>query len=313
MTEAWKVSLHGGHSRDYCDHADDTLRELLDAAVAFGYRTFGISEHVPRLGARYLYDKERELGWTVATITDHFARYTQELQPLVAEYADRGLTILRGFEAEIVPPDEYKSIMLGYRDEKLPDGRPAFDYFVGSVHFINGYSIDGPRELFEQALESCGGVTEIVKAYYRQVTLMVETLQPDIVGHFDLIKLNLLRHPELGYPDTLKAHEKRECLEAGHAALEAVRANNCILDLNTAGWRKNLNEPYPSMYWMEQAKMLKIPFCFGDDSHRVSDVGAGIMAARQVLLSFGISTITVLAREGDIANGTVVRRVVSLG
>ena len=311
--EAWKVSLHSGHSSDYCDHADDTLRDMIDAAVAFGYRTFGVTEHVPRFGARYLYTKELELGWTVETNRDHFARYTQDLQPLVAEYADRGLTILRGFEAEIVPPDEYQSIMLGYRDEKLPNGRPAFDYFVGSVHFINGHSIDGPRELFEQAIESCGGVAELVQEYYRQVAFMVETLQPDMVGHFDLIKLNLLRNPDFGYPNILNEHERRRCLDAGQAALETVRARNGILDLNTAGWRKNLNEPYPSAYWTEQAKLLGVPFCFGDDSHRVSDVGAGIVAARQYLLDHGIDSITVLARKGDSANGPVVRRVIPLG
>lgn len=313
MTEAWKVSLHGGHSRDYCDHADDTLRQLLDAAVASGYHTFGVSEHVPRLGAQYLYGKELELGWTVETITAHFVRYTQDLQPLIAEYAERGLIVLRGFEAEIVPPDNYKAIMHGYRDQKLPDGRPAFDYFVGSVHFIHGYSIDGPRELFEQAIASCGGVAELVQEYYRQVAVMVETLRPDIVGHFDLVKLNLLRFPDFGYPDALTADEREACLQAGQAALEAVRANGCILDLNTAGWRKNLGEPYPGPYWVEQAKALGIPFCFGDDSHRVSDVGAGIGEARHYLLAQGIDTITVLTREKPLANGPVVRRVIALG
>ena len=52
------------HSGDYCDHAEGRLRDLLDAAVAFGYHTFGVSEHVPRFGAQYLYDKEKEMGWT---------------------------------------------------------------------------------------------------------------------------------------------------------------------------------------------------------------------------------------------------------
>jgi hypothetical protein len=33
------VSLHGGHSREYCDHARSTLREILEAAVACGYDT----------------------------------------------------------------------------------------------------------------------------------------------------------------------------------------------------------------------------------------------------------------------------------
>jgi hypothetical protein len=35
------VSLHGGHSGDFCEHGADSLREMLDAAVSFGYSTFG--------------------------------------------------------------------------------------------------------------------------------------------------------------------------------------------------------------------------------------------------------------------------------
>src|SRR5438045_1413741 len=39
--ENWRVSLHGGHSGEFCDHAEGTLREILTAAVAAGYHTFG--------------------------------------------------------------------------------------------------------------------------------------------------------------------------------------------------------------------------------------------------------------------------------
>ena len=49
MAEAWKTSLHGGHSGEFCEHASATLRELLEAAVEFGFDTFGVSEHAPRV------------------------------------------------------------------------------------------------------------------------------------------------------------------------------------------------------------------------------------------------------------------------
>jgi len=58
----WKASLHGGHSGEFCDHAGGTLREMVEAAVAFGYRTFGVSEHAPRYEPRFLYAEERALG-----------------------------------------------------------------------------------------------------------------------------------------------------------------------------------------------------------------------------------------------------------
>lgn len=309
VLEAWKVSLHGGHSGEFCDHAEGTLREILDAAVAFGYRAFGVSEHAPRLGAQYLYDRERELGWTVAKIESDFARYQTLLSELAAEYADR-LTILRGFEAEVVP-DDYARIMRGYREAVSPDGRPAFDYMVGSVHFIHGHSIDGPRVLFEQALASRGGLEPLAVEYYHQVAAMIEALRPDVVGHFDLIKLNVIRYgAQAGY-DPAQLQSPAVCASA-LGALEAAQAHNCILDLNTAGWRKGLGEPYPGSAFVALADSMGIPFCFGDDSHRVSEVGAGITQARQYLLDLGVSTITALGRDGKDVDTPTLRRIITL-
>ena len=310
--EEWKVSLHGGHSGEYCDHAEGTLREMLDAAVAFGYHTFGVSEHAPRLGDQYLYDKEIELGWTVAKIAADFDRYTLALPALVAEYADR-LTVLRGFEAEVVPSGSYAQIMRDYRERKLPDGSPAFDYMVGSVHFINGYSIDGPRELFDKAVESCGGLVELVVEYYKQVAIMVETLQPDIVGHFDLVKLNIWKYQDAETATNLcDMLHYSEIASAARHALEAISAHNCILDLNTAGWRKGLPNPYPWVMETLCARAMNIPFCFGDDSHRIEQVGYGIERAREYLLHNGIKSITTLTKEARAANAPVARWVVPL-
>ena len=179
------------------------------------------------------------------------------------------------------------------------------------MHFLNDYNIDGPREYFEAAIASCGSLESLVMAYYAQMKTMAATLRPNIVAHFDLIKLNVLRHAgEPGYAVDVLQSRKVETL--AQEALEAIRDCNAILDLNTAGWRKGLGEPYPAPLWVKRAQELGIPFCFGDDSHRVSQIGAGIVEARQYLLALGVNTITVLTREGDFANGPVVRRVVSL-
>ncbi len=54
------VSLHGGHSGEFCDHAEGSLREILDAAIDAGYHTFGVSEHAPRCEDRFTYPNERK-------------------------------------------------------------------------------------------------------------------------------------------------------------------------------------------------------------------------------------------------------------
>lgn len=302
----WMVSLHGGHSSDYCDHAFSTLPEMLAAAAAAGYHTFGVSEHAPRSEERFLYSEERARGWDMAKVCADFERYAAALPALVEEFADR-LVVLRGFEAEIVPSECYRERMRGIRARTLPDGSPAFDYFVGSVHYVGEIQIDGRPENYVKAVENAGGVEALAVRYYDLVAEMTEALKPDVVGHFDLVK----RNAEAAGFGTLFL-QTANVRAAAMRALDAVQAHDAVLDLNTAGWRKGLGEPFPAPWLVEEARRREIGFCFGDDSHRATDVGAGVTDARNYLLRLGVNTVTVLTREGDRVHGPVVRKVVSL-
>ena len=113
--EGWRVSLHGGHSSGYCDHAADPLADMLDAAVAAGMTVFGVTEHAPRVEEARLYDEERTLGWTVETLAALFSAYAAELDRLIPAYAGR-LEVLKGFEAEMVPEDRYAVLTRGWRE-----------------------------------------------------------------------------------------------------------------------------------------------------------------------------------------------------
>jgi len=280
-THAWKVSLHGGHSGAYCDHASGTLRETLEAAVAAGYHSIGVSEHAPRLGEHLLYDEEVEMGWDVARLESNFEAYAREVRALSEEFGDR-IAVLRGFECEVVPSANYAEIMLGYRD------RFEFEYMVGSVHYVDETTIDGPPALFEEVRRAHGGLENLAIAYYRAVAEMIEALRPEVVGHFDLIRKNAPSSDAVETPGILKA----AC-----EALEAARAHGCILDLNTAGYRKGLGCPYPAPQLLTSAHEMGIPFCFGDDSHAPGEVGAGIDEARAYLLEYGVTSVTTLTRE----------------
>lgn len=286
------VSLHGGHSGAYCDHASGTLEETLDAAVAAGYRTFGVSEHAPRMGDHLLYEEERAMGWDVARLEANFEAYVRDLADVVPAYEDR-LEVLRGFECEVVPAEGYRDIMLGLRE------RFDFEYMIGSIHHIDEIIIDGPPELFAKAVEAKGGVEALALAYYRTLAEMIEALRPEVVGHFDLIRRNA---------PSREAVETPAIREAAVEALEAASANGCILDLNTAGYRKGLGGPYPAPWLVNRAQEMGLGFCFGDDSHAPDQVGAGIEEARKYLLELGVEHITTLTRE----DGRIVKKVVSL-
>ena len=288
----WKISLHGGHSGQFCEHASGTLRQVLEAAIAGGFATYGVSEHAPRSEARFLYDTELEKGFTVERLSTDFEGYATEIGKLTDELSDR-LTVLRGFEAEVVPTATYAAEMLEHRR------RHSFDYIVGSVHYVGEIQIDGPPEEFAQAVEAAGGLERLAVRYYETVADMISVLEPEVVGHLDLLRRNAPAGAALDGPEITRAAD---------LALEAAREAGSALDLNTAGWRKNLGNPYPAPWLVKRAASAGVGFCFGDDSHGPDQVGAGIERAREYLLELGVNAIQGLVRR----DGVVVSESISL-
>ncbi len=289
----WNVSLHGGHSVAFCEHAHSTLEEMIQAAISRGMAHYGISEHAPRYDPALLFPEEIEMGWTVDTLWANFEAYAQESAHLVNKYADE-LSLLRGFEIEVMPPDTYPSVMMENREQF------GFDYLVGSVHYVNGTLIDYDVYTLEHVLRQYDGLDALAVAYYTDVARMVESLRPEIVGHVDLVRK--FAGP-FGPVDTPVIQQ------AAGETLEVIRDCEAILDCNTAGYRKGHGMPYPAPWLVRLAVDMGIPFCFGDDSHSVAEVGAGISEAQQYLLENGVTTITHLVRD---SGGAIDRRTVGL-
>ncbi len=291
--QAWRISMHGGHSTESSAHGRSPLRAILDRAVALGLVTYGVSQHAPVSDARFLYDDERAAGLDLAGRTAQFEAYAAASAVAVRDYADR-LEVLRGFEAEVVPRATYVAEAQHLRQ------RFHFDYVVGSVHWVNDNPIDVSPELFRQAVDQAGGLTALLVRYYRTVIEMVETLRPEVVGHFDLPRLFSGHEP---------AHREPPVLVARDEALAAVAASGALLEVNTAAYRKGLGGPYPAPDVIARADALGVRFTLSDDSHHVDDVGAGLEAARACLLSEGVGAIVSLGRALD---GSIERREIPL-
>jgi histidinol-phosphatase (PHP family) len=292
LSELWKVSLHGGHSGDFCEHGADSLREMLDAAVSFGYSTFGVATHSPASSSKFLYEEEVSAGLGVVELGERFREYSRLSRGLVAEYADR-IEVLRGAEIEVVPSGSY-AIDVGLLREVY-----QLDYIVGSVHWVDEIAIDVDRCEFDRAVTKSGGLESFLVRYFELVGAMISSVKPEVVGHIDVPRLYCDGASEWGFDRVLSAISY---------ALVAARDAGCILDLNVRAFAKGLSSPFPSAGIVRAASDLGVPFCFGDDSHSVADVGVGVEAGRSFLLANGVDSITTLGREG----GGVVKRVVSL-
>ena len=289
----WLASLHGGHSGAYCDHAEGTLEEVVATAARQGFEVYGLSEHAPRPEVRWLYPREVELGWDVDRLSRNFAAYAEESARLQAAYAGR-LTLLRGFETEMLPGDRWAEQMLGLR--RLY----GFEYIVGSVHTVGDHYLDMSEEVFLAAAEAAGGLEALVVRYYESVAELVQRLRPEVVGHLDLVR----RFGEaVGLPDTARTRAAEE------DALCAIREASSILDLNTAALRKGLTTPYPAPSLLARAHAMGIGACLGDDSHGPALVGSGLAEGRAYLLGQGIRNQTILWPAGC---GEVERRLLPL-
>ncbi|OYT74591.1 MAG: hypothetical protein CFK49_07580 [Armatimonadetes bacterium JP3_11] len=282
----WKISLHGGHSGEFCEHAEGSLREILEAAHQAGYHVFGVAEHMPRVEARFLYPKEIEWGWTPQTLEANFERYAHTITQLADEFADR-LTVLRGFEIEVVPQDRYEELVHYYRQKY------QFDYMVGSVHYLHDASIDGYSEKdFLEMMADVGGMEEVAVQYYHKVAEMAEAVRPEVIGHLDLVRLKATR---LGLAEQVATARVRKAVEE---ALEAIRAVGARVEINTSALRKGLDQPYPADWIVQMGAQMGVRFCIGDDSHRPAQVGFGLEEARRHLLRNGVREVHFLTREG---------------
>lgn len=272
-------SFHGGHSGEFCRHAEARLEEVIEAACAAGLSHFGVSEHMPRERAEQLYPDED--GLTPRDLHDAFAGYAQgELDRLRERYGDR-IRLLKGMETEYLSGaggEPFDIVVTRYRE------RFGIEYLVGSVHHVREIQIDGPVEVYERAVEACGGVEPLEVEYFCDLADLVRSLRPEVVGHLDLIKK--ARGP--GWRPTPAVWSAIE------DCIEAIRAAGSLVEVNAAGWRKGLDEPYPGPAVLERIVAAGLPLTLGDDSHGPQFVGMDLDRARDAARDAGATELFAL-------------------
>lgn len=272
-TVPFPVSVHGGHSGQFCCHANNSLEEIVRAYIDLGYPWVGITEHMPPASDAYLYPEEKQAGLDAGDLLERFAEYMTVCRRLKDKYADR-IEILVGFETE-----HYEgSIDLARRLIE----RFSPDYVVGSVHHVKEIPFDYSPQKYREAADRCGGIDELYAAYFDQQFEMLRALKPGVVGHLDLIRIY---DPEYGtrlvQPD-ISVKILRN--------LELVRQLGLILDFNLRPLSRGEKEPYLSAPILKQAIDMGIDVVPGDDSHGVDTIGRYMPIAIEMLQAAGAQT-----------------------
>lgn len=267
------VSIHGGHSGDYCQHARDSLNDIIKAYHDQNFAWVGISEHMPPIRDKFLYPDERKSGLSAIDIQARFTQYMAHCRNLQSAYHGM-LPIFVGMETEAYQGALEYAIQL--RDRFQPD------FIVGSVHHVADIPIDMNPSEYAKAVSACGSIMDLYNTYFDLQYNMIHTLKPTVVGHFDLIRIF-----DPDYTARLKtpAIWKRICRN-----LEAIASLGLILDLNVRSLLKGGREPYPSRPILEKVSKMGIHVCPGDDSHSVDTVGRHVADGIRYLQALGIST-----------------------
>lgn len=268
-----RVSIHGGHSGPFCNHARDTLEEIVRAYIEKGFAWVGLTEHMPPADDAFLYPEERRAGLTAALMQERFGRYMTEARRLQRVYAGR-IAIYVGFETE----DTTGAVDLALR--LMAEYAP--DYIVGSVHHVADIPFDYSVEAYRDAVAAAGGIQALYCRYFDRQYDLIERLGPRVVGHFDLIRIfDPLYRRHILLPDIQgKIHRN----------LELIRRLNLILDFNVAALKKGAAEPYVCGPILAQARRLGIAVVPGDDAHSVATVGLHLDEGIRILQEMGFST-----------------------
>lgn len=178
------------------------------------------------------------------------------------------------------------------------------DYFLGSLHHAAGIPIDYDAAFYAKAVSACGGAEEgLYASYYDGQMEMLTSLEPKVVGHFDLVRL---MSAEPGRK--LEGWGGGKVWEKVKRNLEFVASYGGLLECNTSALRKGLDEPYPCREVAEEWLRLGGRFTMSDDSHGIAQVATNYHRGIDFLESLGVGEVWTLERAG----GDLVEKKVSL-
>ncbi len=230
----------------------------------------GITEHMPFPSDEFLYPEEKEAGFDVQETCRRFAGYISKCRKLQKKYSS-SIKIYVGFETEIFSGFE------PFIKKLIQTFQP--DYIVGSLHHVKDMCFNESKQGYDDTVQAVGGLEALYCEYFDQQYEMIKTLKPEVVGHFDIIRIfDPNYHIQLKKP-VVQNRIKRN--------LELIKKLDLIIDYNLRAFYPGASEPYPSRPILLQALDLGIAVVPGDDSHSIETVGLYVKEGIKILQDLG--------------------------
>ncbi|KAJ1665436.1 hypothetical protein IW140_003406 [Coemansia sp. RSA 1813] len=274
------------HSGQFCRHGKGSLEDVVRAAVSKNMLVLGLSEHVPRSRAEDLYPEEADM--TTDDLHRVFGDYVSEARRLREKYRHQ-IEILIGAETELITdttPEELEALR----------GKYKLDYFVGSIHHVDGMPMDFSQELYDKIVARFeDDRAAMFRRYFDQQLVLLQKIQPEIIGHFDLVRIF---HPysQEGIEDPLAQAEIRSLASRN---IDYAIAYGAIFEINSRAWKKGLRDAYPQRDLLREILQKGGRVTISDDSHSAQDVGMHYDRLHAYLCEMGVDALHYLRRTEE--------------
>lgn len=158
------------------------------------------------------------------------------------------------------------------------------DFVLGSVHYL-----DRPDQMFDSVpagAEQFSGrnIDDIYADYFRRVREVAATGLVDCLSHIDLIKIH--------------GHRSGAAIETLIGpTLDFIAGEGLCIELSTAGWRKPVNELYPSDAVIQLAIRKGIQFTTASDAHSPAQLGENYERLAEKMTHLGIKEVCVFEKH----------------
>ena len=256
----------------FCDGSDEP-EAYVKEAIKLNFSSLGFSGHAPMPFENKYAIPQNQLEEYMLEIDRLKQKYTGQVQ------------VLKSLEFDYIPGVT--------EDFKIINDKFDLDYTIGSIHLIGNQNTeqywftDGGSEIpYDKGLQTNynGDIRKAVKEYYQQICQMVDTQNPDVIGHLDKVKM----HNKNRYFTEDESWYQKEIDQC----LDLISEKNCIVEVNTRGlYKKRSDSLFPGVEVLKKMLKLSMPITISSDAHKPEELGLYLVETSALLSELGFKEI----------------------
>jgi histidinol-phosphatase (PHP family) len=262
----------------YCD-GKEAPEAYVKKAVELNFKALGFSSHAP-----VLFENEFSIS------AENLDNYCNDINFLKTKYSNQ-IELFLALEVDYIPGFSHP---FSYFRSKC-----NLDYLIGSVHLVAHplskelwYIDGGSQEPWDNGLRTIfgGDIRAGLKAFYYQTNQMLTEQKPEILGHFDKIKMHnknrFFNREDKWYSNLI------------HESLHLIKETQTVMEINTRGiYKGRYDEFFPGIPEILEANKLGIPLMLNTDAHHPDELSAYYYEALNILKQIGIKELWHISKK----------------